>query len=459
MLHDSYGNAVDTDNAATVAALDRFARSFLAYGKDFAVIFEAAADDPDCLLARTQGALLGLFMENNAGLALATEHLEAGQALVATGAGTERERLYFRAVEAAARADVTRATAAHEELADSWPRDLFAAKLGQIHYFNVGDATGMRRIAQKTCDAHGETAYAWGLLAFGLEECGELDEAERVGRRAAEMTEVEPWAHHAVAHVYETRGDLAGGIAWMEDRAHTWRDCNSFMFTHNWWHIALFYLDQGDTDQALRIYDTRLWGAPQGDRAYSQDQAGAVSMLIRLSLRGLVLDGRWSDVADEILNREVMYDQPFLTAHYDYALARSEHRTAYEHFLQGLHDHAGTLGAASAPLRHMWLAHALPLCRGIGAHADNDFALAATLLGETRPHWQGMGGSHAQRDLFEQMYLDALIRSGRSAEALPILATRARHGRAWRYMQRSWRRRRRQRAFSRCVRRFPSTAS
>jgi len=422
MPHDAYGNDVETDSPKTIAAIDRFAHSLISYGTDFGVIFEAVEADPDCVMARGHAALLGLFMENNDGLARANEHLVAGRALVAGGKGTEREQLYLRAVDAAARHDVTDVTMLHEEIVDRWPRDLFAAKLGQIHYFNVGNAEGMRRIAKKIIEAHSETAYAWGLLAFGLEECNDLDAAEAAGRKAAEMEEIEPWAHHAVAHVYETRGQLDEGIAWMESNAHHWRACNSFMFTHNWWHIALYYLDKGDTEQALTIYDTRLWDAPQGDPSYSQDQAGALSMLIRLSLRGVELHRRWGAVADEVLKREVMYDQPFLTAHFAYALARSEHRRAYEEFLRGMKEHAGE---TSAVMRHLWLAHALPLCRGMGAHADNDFPLAAQLLGETRPHWRTLGGSHAQRDLFEQIYIDALIRSGRDGEALPLLEARA----------------------------------
>lgn len=421
MLNDAYGNDVETDSPETIAAIDRFAHSLIAYGTDFGVIFEAVATDPDCVMARAHAALLGLFMETNDGTARAHEHLAAGHALVAKGKGTNREHLCFRAVDAASRHDVATATALHEDIADQWPRDLFAAKMGQIHYFNVGNAEGMRRIAEKVIDAHSKTAYAWGLLAFGLEECNHLDAAETAGRKAAEMKRVEPWAHHAVAHVFETRGQLDEGIAWMEGHAPSWTGCNSFMFTHNWWHIALYYLDKGDPEQALKIYDTRLWSAPQGDPSYSQDQAGALSMLIRLSLRGVELHRRWGAVADEILKREVMYDQPFLTAHFAYALARAEHRTAYEDFLRDLKAQAGDGNADS---RHLWLAYALPLCRGMGAHADNDFALAAQLLGETRAHWQALGGSHAQRDLFEQVYIDALIRSGRGDDALPLLEAR-----------------------------------
>ena len=48
MLHDAYGNEVDTDSAETVAAIDRFAHSLIAYGTDFGVIFEAVEADPEC---------------------------------------------------------------------------------------------------------------------------------------------------------------------------------------------------------------------------------------------------------------------------------------------------------------------------------------------------------------------------------------------------------------------------
>jgi hypothetical protein len=35
-----------------------------------------------------------------------------------------------------------------------------------------------------------------------------------------------------------------------------------------------------------------------------------------------------------------------------------------------------------------------------------------------------VGGSHAQRDLFEQVHLDALIRAGRASAAQQVLETR-----------------------------------
>ncbi len=76
------------------------------------------------------------------------------------------------------------------------------------------------------------------MIAFGLEQCHRLEEAEVAGRRAVEMNRHDPWAHHAVAHVMETQGRLEEGIAWMESLSDTWENCNSLLYTHNWWHIA-----------------------------------------------------------------------------------------------------------------------------------------------------------------------------------------------------------------------------
>ena len=55
------------------------------------------------------------------------------------------------------------------------------------------------------------------------------------------------------------------------------------MYTHNWWHLALFYISEGRFAEALAVYDRHVWAR---DRSYSQDQIGAVSLLARLELAG-----------------------------------------------------------------------------------------------------------------------------------------------------------------------------
>ena len=65
------------------------------------------------------------------------------------------------------------------------------------------------------------------------------------------------------------------------------------MYTHNWWHLALFLIDLDRGDEALALYDARV-GRVEG---FSEDQINAVSLLARLELRGVDVGDRWADVA------------------------------------------------------------------------------------------------------------------------------------------------------------------
>jgi hypothetical protein len=73
-------------------------------------------------------------------------------------------------------------------------------------------------------------------------------------RTALSLRRKEPWAQHALAHVMLTRGRIDEGALFLEGMQDTWVGLNSFMITHLWWHLALFYLSQGRaTRQCSRL--------------------------------------------------------------------------------------------------------------------------------------------------------------------------------------------------------------
>jgi hypothetical protein len=72
----------------------------------------------------------------------------------------------------------------------------------------------------------------------------------------------------------------------------------------------------------------------------------------------------------------------------------------------------------------VWREVALPAAHGLMAHARGDHANAVRHLGSALPRMLEVGGSHAQRDLFEQIHLDALVRSGQCVGAQNILQQR-----------------------------------
>lgn len=127
-----------------------------------------------------------------------------------------------------------------------------------------------------------------------------LEEAEPIAREGCRLAKdgKEPWAQHAVAHVMDAQGRVDEGIRWMEGWSSTWEDCNSFMYTHNWWHLSLFHLDRDDIGQIMPLYHKNIWGICKES---AQDQVGAISLLWRLELRDIPVDyALWEDIGDYV---------------------------------------------------------------------------------------------------------------------------------------------------------------
>ncbi len=271
--------------------------------------------------------------------------------------------------------------------------------------------------ALKVAAANADVPYMHGMTAFAYEQCHLLDAAEAEARAALAMRRKEPWAQHALAHVLLTRGRIDEGARFLESAADTWTDLNSFMVTHIWWHLALFYISQGRGQRVLELYDRHCWGIAKD---YSQDQIGAVSLLARCELAGIDVGSRWRELGDCLAARAHDTVLPFLTLQYLYGLARAG-RPEAETLLASVRD-----AAQSAPAftREVWREVALPGCEGLFAHARGNFGLAWHRLAASVPRMAEAGGSHAQRDLFEQILLDAAIKSGRATAAQRILELR-----------------------------------
>ncbi len=118
--------------------------------------------------------------------------------------------------------------------------------------------------------------------------------------------------------------------------------------------------------------------------------------------------------------READTTQPFLSVQYLYGLARAG-RPEAKTLMAAIRERAA---GAPAFTREAWAGAALPLAEGLLAHAHGDYTEAARQLTSALPRLMAIGGSHAQRDLFEQIRLDAVLRSGDLATAQQLLELR-----------------------------------
>ena len=411
MSTDALGNPVTLEPGSTaLPALNDFVQGFIA-SEARAVNVLSAAEDPSPIV---QGcvAAVHLFAESPAAPGNARPFIE--KALEGAHRATPREQRFIHAVAAWADGDVPQAIRLHEEQACEHPRDLASLKLGQYHLFNRGDSPGMLRLALAALPAAGDVPYLHGMLAFGWEQCHGLEQAEMHARRAIAMCRKEPWAHHALAHVMLTQGRIGEGHAFLQDVSDTWQGLNSFMVTHNWWHQALFALELDRADEVLGLYDRQVWGVAKD---YSQDQVNAVSLLARLELAGVDVGERWQDVAAYLAARTADHVLVFLDLQYLLGLARAG-RPEADILLRNVEAHART---APPAVRETWQDIGVPAARGLLAWARGEHAVAAREFGQALPRMLEIGGSHAQRDLFSQIHLDALVRSGRLAGAQNLL--------------------------------------
>ena len=138
--------------------------------------------------------------------------------------------------------------------------------------------------------------YVQGMYAFGLEENGQYAEAEDRARAALADNARDVWAVHAMAHVYEMEGAPHDGVEFLARTVENWG--GSYFAVHNWWHRALYHLELGALDEALALYD----GPIRRTRSTEWlDIVDAASLLWRLHLFGVDVEGRADVLADDVL--------------------------------------------------------------------------------------------------------------------------------------------------------------
>jgi tetratricopeptide (TPR) repeat protein len=333
------------------------------------------------------------------------------------GASNPRAQFYAAGLQAWLEGNPRGAVSAMERVLDDNPLDAMAVKLSHSIRFMLGDADGMRRslarIVSIYTDSVPNAGFIRGCYAFALEETGDYIEAEKVGRRAVALEPQDAWGRHAVAHVYEMTGRAKAGLNWLSDQK-TWSHCNNFSF-HMAWHIALFQLELGRNHEALALYDTAIRSEKTDD---FRDIANAASLLKRLEIAGLQVGNRWEELAD-IAERRVNDRQlAFADLHYMLALLGAGRFGTAETMVKGMID------AHVSTHNDLLLADvAAPVAAGLVAFAAGKMAEAVAFLEPMQGRLQAVGGSHAQRDVFQQIYLEALVRSG-AAHGPQILKNR-----------------------------------
>jgi tetratricopeptide (TPR) repeat protein len=419
-LHDSRGLVVATSSHEALAAFERAMELTHGYFNDpIAVADEAIAHDPSFVMPYALKAGL-MAMGTDRSLHPAIKDILAAAQPHLRGA-TERERAHVAAVRAWLDGDFAGSQDIYGRIVIDSPRDSLALQFAHIQDFFRGQSTMLRDRVAAALPAWDESTpgfgYVLGMYAFGLEEGANYPQAEEAGRRALALNQRDPWAVHAVAHVFEMQGRTGEGVAWLTERQADWSENNGFAY-HNWWHLALYQLEIGDTQTALELYDARI--RPQKSNVILE-MLDASALLWRLHLRGVSVGARWLELAD---SWEAMADQghyAFNDAHAMMAFAATGRADSAARATAALERSAAGGGTNAGMAREV----GLPLARALWAFAEGEYGAAAETLLSIRAFANRFGGSHAQRDIIGLTALEAALRGGDRMLARALAAERA----------------------------------
>lgn len=428
MKRDAHGLQVSTDVDAAIDALDAATHAYLGNRIDTGARVQALlAADPEFPFAHLLRGCLTLTAFRRADLPVVHQSLESAQRLSARMC--PRDALHARALEAWARGDVPSALRAWEAILVEFPTDAVAFRLHHFTAFWSGAPETMLVTLPAAQRAWSVELPTWASMlacfAFAHEEAGHYGIAENFGRASVDADPGDPWGAHAVAHVLQMQGRTHEGIAWIDALTPHWHDRNNLRH-HLSWHQAMYLLEHCEFDRVLANYDHgfRDLGAPL-TRAVPDlyiDLQNAISMLFRLERQGVEVGARWEELADHSQARIGDCLSAFSIPHWMLALVRTGRDEAAAAMRDGVREQAARADHAGALARI-----ALALADAIIARGRGEPARACALMRPVLGVMYRLGGSHAQQDLLEQLFLDCALAAGRDSDvALLIQRVRAR---------------------------------
>jgi hypothetical protein len=430
MRSDDFGLPVTTSSDEALDLYRRGVTNLLtANAGAEALLQQAIACDPGFALAEIA---LARHLHLQARPMEARAAVERARALAASL--TAREQAHVEAIALAVHGQGARALDAVRAHSAAHPRDALVLSLGLgvyglIAFSGRPDHHEEQRALLELLAPHwGDDGWFLGYLGWSLVETGEPARGAEVIERALALIPRNAHAAHARTHAYVELGQTEAGSAYLSDWLVPY-DRSAILHTHLNWHMALYELDLGRPEAALRRYAASM--SPTVATAPPMPVlADCASFLWRCKVYGAG-DGAlpWDDVAALVNRAFPKAGFAFADLHAAMATAACGDSAAVARRVQELEALAAEGRLPQGPIIPL-------LCRALDTYAQGDFAEAAHLLLHAQDALDRVAGSHAQREVFEDTLIAALLRAGELGRAKELLEQRL--GRRPRMQDRRW---------------------
>jgi hypothetical protein len=419
MHEDRYGLPLSTDSASAASAYREGVDLMLSAWPGAAEAFERAiAADPDFGLPHAARARIHSFYQQGEAARKA-----AGAAREKVGRrGTMREKGHVETLALAVEGNLPAALSSALGHLENFPRDavVLSLPLGAFGLFAFSGMADHDRARQDLCERHaphyGEDWWFLSNYGWSLTENGQVGKGRAMTQRAFDQRRNNAYAAHALLHAMFEGGAVGDADTLITQWIGTY-DRSGILYGHIYWHQALGALELGDTAKALAIYSDIL--QPRVNAAPPLNaMSDCASLLWRLMACGYAVPANlWGDAEVYAQAHFPKTSLPFVEMHMALLAAATGHQAVLDERLRAIEQRLASGKLAAGPV--------VPaVCRALGAFARQDFAACASELEPVLADVVRIGGSHAQREIIEDTFVVALIRSGNLPRARTLLDQR-----------------------------------
>ncbi len=415
---DRYGMPLTTNSQT---ALAHYAEGLdLALSQNFGAeeAFARAAESDEGFALAHAGLAFTQFLR----IAVPEARASAETAVKLSSGLSRRERGHVDVVSKFVNGQNHAATAAVQEHLKEFPLDSMMLRLTQRLYTQGCVGAGIPdypprfyRLMTDAAPAYGEDWAFMGQYAWANHEIGKMAEGLSLAERSLDLYPANAVAVHSIAHVYyemsqnDEGSSFLGG--WLDDF-----DRRASYRVHLSWHQALFELALGRYNQALSWYENDI--RPSVQELKYAALADSASLVWRMRIYGdTAPTAPWNELVELAAPAAARPGPSFRDAHAALAFTAAGDDDSFGKLVDGLQAMADA-GDACA------LEATLPLVKGIGAFGSGDYAEAVRLLEPVYPQLTRVGGSHAQRLVFEDTLLEAYLRAEEFDKATDMLQER-----------------------------------
>ena len=417
-IRDRYGLALTTGSAAAAERYIGGVDLLLEQGHGPEQQFEQAIEaDEGFALAHAALGIMQMFRG-----AAADAKASAAHAQKLVRSATRRERQHVEGIALFINGHGPKSLTLILDHLDEFPRDALMMRVSNRLYLLGCSGAGVKNfpdelyaLLRKLEPSYGDDWAFLGQYAFAHHEIGRLDESLSLAERSLAARPTSGHASHSVAHVYFEKGNAVDGGDFLGNWLKGY-DSRAPFHIHLSWHQALFELAQGRYSDAVQIYEDTI--RPSVAQKSANSLMDSSSLMWRLRMYGNCNPPYPIEEISEQASPAAATPGPaFRDAHAALAFAAA----GDDERLAGVKTRLRDLAAQGDALAKEVT---LPLVKGIGAFANDRYDDAARHLEPVFPQLARIGGSHAQREVFEDTLLEAYLRAEQYDKAENMLRER-----------------------------------